>query len=207
MKQIHFSIDDIGKSLRWLTMNKPNSVFDMRLFGTLKKWHELYDIKVTLYCFATISDFSFDQIPEKYKCEFENNSWLSFGYHGRVDAPMTHDEEYVSGHRMFLEKAEGLGMTLTDIYRIHYWIVTKKQMHYLFDNGVRVLLYPDDDKYPYDGNDAFEEAGLEFWRTRIRFENMDIIDPSLMSGLLTRRLTKLRMPFKFMGNTVFSLFS
>ena len=176
LKNVHFSIDDIGKSMIWLATYNPPSIFDMRLYGTLKRWHDLYDLNVTLYCYAKIRDFSFDQIPEKYKYEFEKNKWLRFGYHGRVDTPMKDNDDYVQEHKLFLETAKRLGMATTDIYRLDYWIPTLDQKRYFMDNGVRVLLYPDDDNYPYDANDEFEEDGLLFWRTNIRFDIIENID-------------------------------
>lgn len=160
----------------WLASNNPTSIFDMRLYGTLKTWHELFDLKVTLYCFAKIREFSFDQIPDKYKYEFEDNKWIRFGYHGRVDTPMKDNNDYIQEHQMFLETAGRLGMNLTDIYRLDYWIPTQEQKRYFRDNGVRTLLYPDDDKFPYDLNDEFVEDGLSFWRTNVRFDNIENVD-------------------------------
>ncbi len=50
---IHFSIDDVNPGFRDLTYNekKYKSFFDQSFFKYLKKLHDKYDAKVTIYCF------------------------------------------------------------------------------------------------------------------------------------------------------------
>lgn len=50
MKIAHYSIDDVWKSLRYLERNRPKSLFDMRFFGTLKGFHERFQVRFSLYC-------------------------------------------------------------------------------------------------------------------------------------------------------------
>lgn len=183
-KIVHLSIDDIGKSLEWLSRNHPGSIFDMRLYGNLMEWHKKYNVSFTLYCFTNLPKFSISEIPDSYSREFEANAdWLRFGFHGIEGTKRFVDEPlYKEGVRLFEETAIKLGMSISPIIRLHNWIASEEQKEYLYNRGVKVLLYPDDDTFGYSG-DSFFDCGLEHWRTRIRFENMDEIDDdSLLVG-------------------------
>lgn len=65
-KTIHFSIDDVINSFYWLKKNRPKNIYDMRLFGTLKEWNSIYNMKCTLYIFERINNFSIEDIPVEY---------------------------------------------------------------------------------------------------------------------------------------------
>lgn len=51
---IHFSIDDVINSFRWMYRNQSVSIFDMNFYGTLREWHLQYGLKVSLYIFKVI---------------------------------------------------------------------------------------------------------------------------------------------------------
>ena len=94
-RQIHLSIDDIGKSLTWLANYKPDSIFDMRLYGTLLQWHKEYEAKFTLYCFPIDSNILTQEMLLSYADEFRiNSNWLRFGYHGRNETRFCDDGQY-----------------------------------------------------------------------------------------------------------------
>ena len=50
-----------------------------------------------------------------------------------------------------------------------------EQKEFLYLQGIRTLLYPDDDMYNYGSDDEFIESNITHWRTRIRFENIESI--------------------------------
>jgi len=176
-RQIHLSIDDIGKSLTWLAKNRPESMFDMRLYGTLLQWHKEYEAKFTLYCFPIESNILTHETLLKYADEFSANAdWLRFGYHGRNEKRFCDNEHYKDDFLNFRMAAKQLGMGKTTIIRLHYWIANDEQQNFLFQNGIRILLYPDRESMLYGEDDSFYEGSLEYWKTGVRFEALEVIN-------------------------------
>ncbi len=176
IKQVHFSIDDVGKSFLWLVRNQPVSLYDMNLYATLRMWHEIYDIKVTLYCFSMLENFLVSEIPDRYRRDFENASdWMKFGFHQKSPVSMRDEtiEGIKAGYELFDETMTRLGAGRTDILRVHSWYALPEQKDYLRFVGIRQLLYPDDDCLKYDQDDVFWDCGLLHRRTKVWFEKMD----------------------------------
>ena len=112
-----------------------------------------------------------------YADEFCGNaSWLRFGYHGKSASRFSQDRGYRAGYELFSYTAGQLGMQTSPILRLHNWLAEDEQKDFLHDKGIQVLLYPDDDHQPYKADDSFEDRGLRHWRTRIRFEDLQIIN-------------------------------
>lgn len=175
--QLHFSIDDVGRSLRWLTVNCPGSLFDMRLFSKLREWHEDFGLIVTLYCFTEVDGFSIEEIPMRYATELETCSgWLRFGFHGINENPFFETPDFKEGFFLFKTVMDRLRAGQTGTLRLHNWFATGEQKKFLASEGIKILLYPDDDGLPYDENDSFFENGLFHQRTRIRFERIPHAD-------------------------------
>lgn len=175
-KEIHFSIDDVGRSLRYLTRKQPKSLFDLDLYRTLREWNKKYGIKVTLYCFAMIDDFLISEIPSIYKKDFsENGEWLRFGFHQKSVTPFRDEglEGCIAGYNLVEDTFTKLCAGKTDILRLHSWIATPAQKEFMINRGIKTLLYPDDDCFRYDENDEFTDRGLLHRRTRIWFEKLD----------------------------------
>lgn len=181
--EVHFSIDDVLNTLRWCAFNCPKSIFDMDFFGSLKKWHEAYGLKVTLYCFfSNGSDFCIEDLPVKYLEELQNEcDWLRLVYHGCVDKD--------SEKRLFLDEyrhfEEVMGKaTASPIVRFHYWKVPDGVLEDNYREGI--LLCPDYDRVPYDLTqeewERLKEAGTlkkaerEYWISDIRFDHMESVD-------------------------------
>ncbi len=177
MKYIHFSIDDVGKSLAWLAVNKPKSIYDMLFFGLLNKWHSCYGIKVTLNVYACLENFDLAQIPEVYKREFDSaGDWMRFAYHSKSIRPFIEDElnTVITGYNIFDEACRRLMWHQSDIVRLHFWKASEEQKKFLKSKGVNILIYKDDAEFEYDSNDEFYDQELIHWKNNIRFETDDI---------------------------------
>lgn len=176
-RQIHLSIDDIGKSLTWLARYKPDSIFDMRLYGTLLQWHKEYKAKFTLYCFPIDSNILTQEMLLSYVDEFRiNSNWLRFGYHGRNEIRFCNDGQYKDDFLNFNRVARQLEMGRTATIRLHYWLANDEQKRFLFQHGIRTLLYPDIESIPYGKDDTFYDGNLEYWKTGVRFETLEVIN-------------------------------
>jgi hypothetical protein len=170
---VHISIDDVGASLRYLTMARMNSLFDLRLYGKLVEWHEKYDAKFSLYCFALADQFMISEIPDFYARDFSVSAdWLKLGYHGKCTVPFAEEAGYEAGFDLVDNTLTRLGAGKTDTLRLHCWRATPEQKEFLRRKGVAALLYYDDDCLRYDENDTFLHCGLIHRRTRVRFENI-----------------------------------
>ena len=134
LKYIHFSIDDVGQSLNWLSVNRPKKIYDMRFFGLLKKWHDDYDIKVTLNVYACLDNFELNQIPEEYKNDFNSAAeWMKFAYHSKSLEPFIDDDlDAVSmGYNIYDDTCTRLLWRRSDIVRLHFWIASEEQKKFL----------------------------------------------------------------------------
>ena len=180
--KIHFSIDDVGGSLRYLIQNRPDSIFDLRLFGKLRDWRSRFGLLVTLYCFVEAGGYSVLQIPKEYTKEFDENSdWLKFGFHGRCgDYPFLQENNYVESFMKMESAKKNLCAGTTSILRLHNWMATPEQVKYLSDKGVTALLYRDDDAMPYDDSGCFYQNGMAFWRTDVCVERLASVSPILL---------------------------
>ena len=175
---VHLSIDDVGKSLRWISNERPASIFGARFFGTLRRWHEQYNAMFTLYAYLEIESFSITDFPLQYVDDFRKNAhWLKLGYHGNSTISFIEETDYEKGFVQFNNAASRLNAGKTDTLRLHYWKATPQQKDFLSRSGVSCLLYPDDSGLPYGENDTFYDCGLLHRRTRVRFENIDEITP------------------------------
>jgi len=175
---VHFSIDDIGQSFKWLTTNRPKSLFDMRLYGQLKTLHEKFGTIFTLYCFALVEQFLISEIPSAYSAEFKANAhWLKIGFHGKCgNYPFAQETGYREGFELVDKTIERLSAGKTNILRLHSWQATPDQKKFLFEKGVFTLLYPDDDCLRYGSNDEFTHCSLTHRRTRVCLERSEEIN-------------------------------
>lgn len=97
-KVVHFSIDDVNRSLRYIYFHNPNSIFNLMLYGTLKRWHEQYGLKVSMYCISQLDDFNIASVPIRYSGDFSSSKdWLRFGFHSSNSNPFINDNDYERG--------------------------------------------------------------------------------------------------------------
>ena len=123
----HFSIDDVCRSLRWLTQKRPASLFDMQLFGKIQEWRHKYGLLTTLYCFTGVGEFDQMQIPEEYAKEYEANSdWLRLGFHGKCgDYPFSQERDYIEGYNIAAAARNNLRAGTTNILRLRWLLLNK----------------------------------------------------------------------------------
>lgn len=175
--KVHFSIDDVSRSFRYIAENNPDSIFDLRLYGTLLRWHEKYDLKISMYCISDLEGFNIAEFPEKYSEDFKRNrDWLRFGFHASTGEPFITDNDYMSGFNNVTTKLQELGAGITDTIRLHSWIANCKQKEWLVSQGVKTIFYPNVEEYSYDQNGLFFASGLEHHVTKCWIERMNDIN-------------------------------
>jgi hypothetical protein len=173
---VHFSIDDVGASLRWLCQNRPAHIWDMRFFGKLQEFNTKYGTEFTLYIFYDIGSGSVvGDIPQRYADDFlACANWLKFGFHSRNSERFENDNHYKSSYELMQAAIQVLGMGKTDILRLHYWKATAEQKCFLHKAGVRSLLCPSqDEKYE---NGKYCENGIIHRKTDVCFERLSKVD-------------------------------
>lgn len=183
-KVVHFSIDDVNRSLRYIYRNNPNSIFDLTLYGTLQRWHEQYGLKVSMYCISQMDDFNIASVPIRYSGDFSGNKdWLRFGFHSSNSNPFIQDDDYERGFDNVYENISKWGAGQTNIIRLHSWLASTKQKKWLFNQGIETIFYPNNDRYHYDADGCFYDCGLKHQVTKVRMENIiDINDHSVFIG-------------------------
>lgn len=181
---VHISIDDVWKSLRYIIRNQPDSIFDLWFYGTLKKWHDMYGAKFTCYCIVKMDDFSFFDIPYHYKKDFADCShWLRFGFHSCDATSFCKTVDYMNMYDDYMRYLRELKMGETDFLRLHSWLATDEQRLFLASRGIKMIHYPNDDEIPYDSADEFCENGLLHKRTRVWLEKTpEITEKTLHIG-------------------------
>lgn len=178
--EVHFSIDDVLNTLRWCAFNRPKSIFEMNFFGDLKRWHEIYGLKVSLYCFyGNGNDFCVEDLPDRYWEELKNQcSWLRMAYHGSMDEK-AEKEIFLKEQKRFREVIGG--ELSTSIVRLHCW---KAWAGVLEEGGV--FLCPYYDRLPYDLEPAeweklktvgtITKIKREYWMTDICYDYLQSLD-------------------------------
>lgn len=170
---VHFSIDDINRSWRYISTVMPDSIFELRLYGALKRWHELYGLKVSLYCISNLEDFDIERIPDRYGIELnQNRDWLRYGFHSRTELSFAKDADYKKGFESVTRKLKELNAGMTNDIRVHSWIATSEQKKWLLSQGIETLFYPEDKKYQFDENGIFYDEGLKHQVTKCWIEKM-----------------------------------
>jgi len=173
---VHLSIDDVGESLRMLT---GDGLFTIDFFAVLKKWHDEYNAKFSLYCYALTGQFLISEIPSSYSREFKANAdWLKLGFHQKCNVPFLEEQGYKAGFDLVDRTVRRLRAGRTNTLRLHYWKANQEQKDFLRRKGVTTLLTEDDDSLPYNDDDFFVNQGIVHRRTRVRFENLNEITPS-----------------------------
>jgi len=185
---IHFSIDDVILSLKWLRDKNPDSIFDLDFFKSLRHWNEIYGLQFSLYVFETCDGFSIDNLPKKYWDEFRrNDSWLKFCWHRRKGGFLTDDidTEINSFERVKRIICDNISeRAWTDTVRLHRFGAEKDFISFLRKKGnISCLLCADDDRLCYDLTDRETDLlkakriiiknGLIYRRTDFRLDSLD----------------------------------
>jgi hypothetical protein len=114
----HMSFDDVYLVLKDLTENANTytSIFENEFLAWLKKMHETYGVKFSLYCFYTdTSDgWTMDDATTAFAAEFkENADWLRFGFHAHQQGI-----NYAEGSARHDKAAEDYTLTINALVNI-----------------------------------------------------------------------------------------
>lgn len=151
LKTIHFSVDDVIKTLRWLYVHRPDSIFEMDFFNMLYKWHRDYGLNVSCYVFGSDGGgFRLDSLPVRYIDELiQNQDWIKFGYHGVYGSTYgriheeVFNEEYDCFRMVFHEKY------MAPSVRLHCWQTggnSSKTIRKMKQKGINTLLCPENER-------------------------------------------------------------
>lgn len=135
-KYMHFSLDDVQKTIQCLSEYNGGSIFQDSTLSILKEWHYKYGIVVSLY---VQGDF---RINSKYAKELISNSnWLKFGYHGDTD-----NERKTDMKKFYKQVMDSIGNStvLDDCPRIHYFHADYTTCMTLKELGCKGFLTCDD---------------------------------------------------------------
>lgn len=147
----HFSIDDV-------------TLADDHVFQHLVTWHEVFDLKVTLYCYTSkVSEVS----NTTFFCD--NSKWLKLGFHSYDERSFLQDAEYRRSFRKAQSAFRRIDSGQTDTLRLHCWECSKEQEQFLSRNGIHEILVKDKESRP--------SALLNHRITEVRFETLDKITP------------------------------
>ena len=194
-KVVHISFDDVFTVLKELNNEAENyeSIFEKDFFRDLKKLHQAYGAKVSLYIFERDSDFNVVDMTIKFREEFKANaSWLKFGFHAIQPEfdPNINIEDFQSSfkntQRAICYFADS--SSLTSVLRLHYFYGNRKNIHLLTIGGVKGLLCADDERDSYDLNEQennilkqkfYFKKNIKYFKTDFRYENTWRIDYAL----------------------------
>lgn len=185
-KKIHFSIDDVSKSLEDLTKNesKYHSLFDDKYFSYLKNLHEETGAIITLYCFYKTNSFCIKDCTTKFQNDFKCNSdWLKFGYHC-YDYNNTFYEDSYNDFLKAIIRITGDEACISDCLRLERFLGNMDDILNTKNTliPVKQLLTADDKNrksYYLDSEslnklhvaEKLEKDGLQFFETDFRFDN------------------------------------
>lgn len=193
--KVHFSIDDVFGSLRWLARNKCKSdeLYKSSTFEFINSLHKKYDAEVTLYCLCQDDGFTLRDVPDTWRDEFVRNSdWLKFGFHCN-DYDSNYNscsvEEFEYQYDEFVNQIIRIAGPdcLSDTLRLHFFSGNEDIRKYLSEKGIKILLCADDSRVSYGlskdiNNSVIEnwnyidtEMNMEYCRTLFRIEKMDDI--------------------------------
>ena len=141
VRKVHLSLDDVHQLFLDVQKLHPDSLFELPLLSELKRLHELYGARFTLYCFED----STCRLCEEYCKELKDNEeWLQVGYHAGIDGDVTIDS-YQKFKTYFSEHNVKLASSL----RLHYFNCPEKLKEVLRSDGVQRLFCADDGRDSY----------------------------------------------------------
>ena len=166
-KFIHISIDDCQSILGELIENDYDTLWQARKLWLLKRLHSLFGAKFTLYVFNQIGTYTLNDVPDKYRKEWEGASdWLKFGFHAVSEAqqPTNILPDFKDTYAVFKSNIERFAGTksLAKILRLHYWFYPEEYVKVLRREGVKTILVKE--------GQIVNVAGLETWVTNVRIE-------------------------------------
>lgn len=196
MTYFNISIDDVEYLFFELisNQNKISSIFDTQLLGFLKKLHNLYGVKFTLFSYSEVNGFPISEMPLKFKSQFEESSdWLKFGFHwpSRNYNPSISNERLNLSIKTFYSALINFAgrKSVSSFIRLHYFhCFDTKSVDFLSVSqicGKVILLAPSEESRPcYDLTESerksLHETGvymkndIEYAISDYRLESMNI---------------------------------
>lgn len=167
----HVSIDDVTFALQRLTNRDYASIYEDKLFRYLCWMHRLFGLTVTLYAYAQYGEWSLDDMPDKYKREFEDaEEWMKFGFHAVSDEQKDNNiiPEFAKVYKDTLGNIERFAgvSSIAKIVRLHYWYYPNEYLDVLKWHGVKAVLVKSEEKVMFP----------QSWSTTIQIEKCSIID-------------------------------
>lgn len=215
-KRAHISFDDVIRSFRWLTLNKPKSIFDMDFYGTLKHWHDTYNAAFSLYIFEAAGDFHISQLDKRYCSEFRAASdWLKLGFHGvnsSTDTLAMDPDEFKQSFSSCMEVIyDMVGENgICKWLRLHRWAAAEDQIGTLKNSGITCLLSRDRDGISYDlspeesaklfKEGTYSKNGMFYRRTDIRYDDCRDIEAVLLQYLDKDEITIFGHEWSFLSS-------
>lgn len=189
----HISIDDVSWSLADIVSQagKYTSIYESDIFRFLRKLHDRYGARFTLYAYTRNTDFELKDIPERFRQEFrEASDWLKFGFHWVSNAynPSISEQLIADECDRFYSiisrtiSPESLSHTI----RLHYYHPSATLADSLgklewFKSGLTLLCADTPERISYDlnasevkslcENKIIEKNGRLYIKTDIRIEN------------------------------------
>ena len=169
---IHFSVDDVFEILWELGQGERRSIFEQKYLAFFKELHDRYGCTFSGYCFLEKGGRKLDELTFSKELTDElhdNAGWLKFGFHaldhetayGKTHFTVSrvrgsYEEAYEDCRRMHevLMKLCGGAESLDLVPRIHYFAGTTEALCAWRNLGVKGLLSADDDRLPYDLDEA-----------------------------------------------------
>lgn len=167
IRRVHISLDDVQQIFMTANEQDRGSVLATPLLTELKRLHEQYEAKFSLYCF----DDPAHRLNQFHCSELKDNEeWLRIGYHANKDGSVT-----LTGYRGFEDYYRGAGLSLASSLRLHYFDCPQELIPELRENGVIRLFCADDGRDSYGiPKDAYMggylREGIRFCPTDLRLE-------------------------------------
>jgi hypothetical protein len=146
-KRYHFSISDVLGIFQEIKERRYGSIFEQALLGFLRKMHELYGTKVTLFLFYEGGGFNLGQMPQRYMGEFCSQAeWLKLGFHARDERAFPYTRaSFREGERDYLMVRNDVfrfagARSWSNVVRSGYCSGSREAVRAWKENGVRTLL-------------------------------------------------------------------
>ena len=182
---MHLSFDDVSVCFQNLTTEEYSSLFDEPFFAELKRLHEEYGARFSLYTYNSV----LCNLSDRYADEFSSNcEWLKIGFHSSSSGFNLSDATYEQGLSYWndfvenIKRACGSTDCIDRIPRLEYFAGSHQALLGMRDaeHGALGFLSADDNRLSYYFNDDVmtymydndrtkdEESNLVFLSTDIR---------------------------------------
>lgn len=223
---MHLSIDDCILIFKDLTENEEqyDTIFDNKTLKYLKRVHELYGAKFSLYCFYDFSNFNLSNATSKFEKEFiKNSSWLKFGYHAlncEKDYTKTSYEEVKKDYETCINELKRIvgEESIESVIRLEKFKANEQTVLALRDLGIVGLLGADtDDRENYylseeKNQELFksdyiydENLNIFIYKTDLRIERIDNFNENINDCVNDNNLIIFTHEWQLKGKTKYYL--